>query len=142
MGDPNIANNNGKTPLMEASYERCTFLVKILLLYGANINSKDATGQTAYDWARGPSSIYKLGGGDKIERILEDAKMASSMTGIGLEPQVAEHLSTVGTFLELKDENVDVAQLKEKMTEMRKTLKSFQALLGQDSVSSSDDDSD
>ena len=130
--DPNIANNNGKTPLMEASYERCTFLVKILLLYGANINSKDATGQTAYDWARG----------DKIERILEDAKKASSMTGIGLEPQVAEHLSTVGTFLELKDENVDVAQLKEKMTEMRKTLKSFQALLGQDSVSSSDDDSD
>jgi len=130
--DPNIANNNGKTPLMEASYERCTFLVKILLLYGANINSKDAqTGRTALDWANRD---------DKIERILEDAKKASSMTGIGLEPQVAEHLSMVSAFLEQQDKNVDVAQLTEKMTEMQNTLESFKVLLGQDSVP--DDDSD
>ena len=130
--DPNISrNDNKKTPLMEASSDGHLSMVKKLLLYGANVNLKDTDGKTAWDWAWRTNAI---------ERILEDAKKAGSMTGIGLEPQVAEHLSTVGAFLELKDENIDVAQLKEKMTEMRKTLKSFQALLGQDSVP--DDDSD
>ena len=128
--NPNIANNDSKTPLMEASSDGHTSLVKKLLLYGANVNLKDTDGKTAYD----------LDGYNSVRRILEEAKKAGSMTGIGLEPQVAEHLSTVGAFLELKDENIDVAQLKEKMTEMRKTLKSFEALLGQDSVS--DDESD
>merc|ERR1712051_310324 len=129
--DPNIGNNEMKTPLMEASSDGLTSLVKKLLLYGANVNLKDKDGKTAYDWASYNATI---------RRILEEAKKAGSMKGIGLEPQVAEHLSTVGAFLELKDENIDVAQLKEKMTEMRKTLKSFEALLGQDSVP--DDDSD
>ena len=115
---------------MAASKEGQTSLLKKLLLYGANVNLKDTDGKTAYDWDRRNS----------VRRILEEAKKAGSMTGIGLEPQVAEHLSTVGAFLELKDENIDVAQLKENMIEMRKTLKSFEALLGQDSVS--DDESD
>jgi len=128
--DPNIGNNDMKTPLMEACSDGHTTLVRKLLLHGANVHLKDTNDKTAFSYARN----------DTIERILEDAKKAGSTTGIGLEPQVAEHLSTVGAFLELKDENIDVAQLKEKMTEMQKTLKSFEALLGEDSVS--DDDSD
>ena len=118
--DPNIANNDGRTPLMEASSDGHLFLVKMLLLYGANVNLTDTDGKTAYYHARN----------NDVERILKEAKKAGSMTGNGLEPQVAEYLSRVGAFLELKDENVDVAQLKEKMTEMRKTLESFEALLG------------
>jgi len=118
--DPNIANNDGRTPLMEASSDGHLFLVKMLLLYGANVNLTDTDGKTAYYHARN----------NDVERILKEAKKAGSMTGNGLEPQVAEYLSRVGAFLELKDENVDVAQLKEKMTEMRMTLESFEALLG------------
>ena len=128
--DPNIGNNDAKTPLMEASSDGHPFYVKMLLLYGANVNLKDTNGKTAYDWARN----------NDVKRILEEAKKTGSMTGIGLEPQVAEYLSRVGAFLERKDENVDVTQLKEKMTKMRKTLESFEALLGQDSVSDSDSD--
>ena len=58
--DPNISPNDMKTPLMEASSDGNTSLVKKLLLYGANANSKDKQGKTAYDWARN----------NAIERIL------------------------------------------------------------------------
>ena len=117
--DPNISRNDMKTPLMEACDDGNTSLVKKLLLYGANVNLKDAEGKTAYDWARD----------NDVKRMLEDAKQAKSMTGIGLEPQLVEHLSMVGAFLEQKDENVDVAQLNEQLAKMIRDLQSFQALL-------------
>ena len=67
--------------------------------------------------------------------MLEDAKQAKSMTGIGLEPQLVEHLSTIGAFLERKDETVDVAQLNEQLAKMISDLQSVKALLTHDSGS-------
>merc|ERR1740129_2355777 len=63
--DPNISNNEMKTPLMEAmsGYDPSTSLVKKLLLYGANVDLKGTDGRTAFKYAN-----------HAMERILEDAR--------------------------------------------------------------------
>ncbi|MGZ4809574.1 MAG: HEAT repeat domain-containing protein [Thermoanaerobaculia bacterium] len=65
-GDPNIADDRGNTPLMEAA-EKCDLeVVKTLLAAKANINAKNASGMTAFEFGlfdatEGASAIAAAG---------------------------------------------------------------------------------
>jgi len=50
--NPNLANKNGKTPLMNAAYKGNLTIVKMLLEFGADPNLKDSKGQSALDSAQ------------------------------------------------------------------------------------------
>jgi ankyrin repeat protein len=50
--DPNAADNDGVTPLMEAVVVRSPELVKLLLRRGADVTMADEQGRTALDYAR------------------------------------------------------------------------------------------
>ncbi len=50
--NPNLADKNGKTPLMDAVYKGNLALVRLLLEFGADPNLKDNKGQSALDNAK------------------------------------------------------------------------------------------
>jgi len=60
--NPNLADKNGKTPLMNASYKGNLTIVKMLLEFGADPNLKDSSGQSALDSAqkKGHQDIIQL----------------------------------------------------------------------------------
>lgn len=51
--NPNIAENNGTTPLMNAAAGKSVEMVKALLKYGAIIDDKDNFGDSAVNHAQG-----------------------------------------------------------------------------------------
>jgi|SRR5688572_19723620 len=50
--DPNIPENNGTTPLMEAAGAASAELIKLLICHGASIDCVDNFGDSAADYAR------------------------------------------------------------------------------------------
>lgn len=50
--DPNLSNNQGKTPLMHGAQANRPDLLQTLLMFGANPNLKDHRGMTALDHAK------------------------------------------------------------------------------------------
>ena len=59
--DPNIARENGETPLMTAARLGQVEVMKLLLDHGANVNARDKKfGQTALMWAAGHPAAVRL----------------------------------------------------------------------------------
>ena len=60
--NPNLADKNGKTPLMNASYKGNLAIVKLLLEFGADPTLKDSSGQSALDSAqkKGHQDVIQL----------------------------------------------------------------------------------
>ena len=60
--NPNLADKNGKTPLMNASYKGNLAIVKMLLEFGADPTLKDNKGQSALDMAqkKGHQDVIQL----------------------------------------------------------------------------------
>ena len=60
--NPNLADKNGKTPLMNASYKGNLAIVKMLLEFGADPTLKDYKGQSALDMAqkKGHQDVIQL----------------------------------------------------------------------------------
>ena len=50
--NPNIAENNGTTPLMNAAAGKSVEMVKALLKYGATMDDKDNFGDSAVNYAQ------------------------------------------------------------------------------------------
>lgn len=53
--DPNCRDQNGRTPLMQATFQQDTTIARRLVVAGANVSLTDAFGNTALDLARANS---------------------------------------------------------------------------------------
>jgi ankyrin repeat protein len=60
--DPNICNNEHRTPLHEASSHGLLEAAQLLLSYGANVDEKDGEGNPAFQVAasKGHAELTKL----------------------------------------------------------------------------------
>ena len=60
--NPNLADKNGKTPLMNAAYKGNLAIVKMLMEFGADPNLKDSSGQSSLDKAKkkGHQNVIQL----------------------------------------------------------------------------------
>ena len=50
-GNVNVRSDKGTTPLMDSAYYNNLDNIRLLILYGADLNAKDVNGKTAIDYA-------------------------------------------------------------------------------------------
>jgi ankyrin repeat protein len=121
--NPNLPNNNGRTPLMSAAFTGNDDLVSLLLAYHAKVNAKDKHGRTPLMNAPTGSVVKILvGAGAYLEDDDDSGNTALRYAAGRGNYGVVKALVEAGANVNTKDKNsVSVlAKAKERLEEMKK----------------------